>query len=80
MVLQTYGLQLHHLSSHSIMLVAIFIHLCEMYVGVQLSVRLFWLFHMLRSSRKRASTINGYYFQHRTKGPTVYIVALTLGN
>jgi hypothetical protein len=34
MVLQTYGLQLHHLSSHSIMLVAIFIHLCEMYVGV----------------------------------------------
>jgi hypothetical protein len=76
---ETYDLQLHHLSSHSIMLVAIFVHLCKMYVGVQPSVRLFWLFHVLRSSKKRVSHISGYYFPHRTKGLAVYIAALTPG-
>jgi hypothetical protein len=35
MLLENYGLQLHHLMPHSLMLVAIFIHLCEMYMGVQ---------------------------------------------
>jgi hypothetical protein len=42
--LETYDLQLHHLSPHYITLVVILIHLCEMYVGVRSSVRLFWLF------------------------------------
>jgi hypothetical protein len=51
-LLGTYNLQLHHLSPHSIMLVVIFIHLYEMYVGVRPSVRLFWPFHVLHSSRK----------------------------
>jgi hypothetical protein len=41
MLLENYDLQLHHLSSHSITLVAIFMHLCEMYVSVQPSVCLF---------------------------------------
>jgi hypothetical protein len=34
MSLEYYGLQLQHLSPNSIALVAIFVHLCEMYVGV----------------------------------------------
>jgi hypothetical protein len=29
--------------------------------------------------QKKASPIGGYYFQHRTKGPAVYIIAITLG-
>jgi hypothetical protein len=62
---------------HSITLVAIFVHLYEMYVGMWPSMHLFWLFHMLRSFEKWVSPISGYYFQHRTKGPTVYIAALT---
>jgi hypothetical protein len=33
-------------------------------------IALFW---------KRASPIDGYYFQHRTQGTTVYIAALTPG-
>jgi hypothetical protein len=37
-LLEYYGLQLQHLSPNSIALVAIFIHLCEMFVGVQSSV------------------------------------------
>jgi hypothetical protein len=77
MLLETYGLQLHHLSSHSITLVVIFIDLCEMYVGVQPSVRLFWLFHVLYSSEKRVSPLSGYYFLHRTKGLAVYIATLS---
>jgi hypothetical protein len=32
-LLEYYGLQLQHLSPNSITLVAIFVHLCEMYVG-----------------------------------------------
>jgi hypothetical protein len=47
MLLEHYGLQLYHLSPHSITLVAIFTHFCEMFMGVWLSVRLFWWFHML---------------------------------
>jgi hypothetical protein len=58
-LLETYDLQLHHLSPHSIALVAIFVHLYEIYVGVQPSVRLFQLFHVLRYSRKRVSPIGG---------------------
>jgi hypothetical protein len=76
-LLETYDLQLHHLSPHYITLVVILIHLCEMYVGVRSSVRLFWLFHVLRSSGKIASSLSGYYFQHRTKGLAVYITALS---
>jgi hypothetical protein len=54
-LLETYDLQLHHLLPHAITLVAIFIHLCEMYVGVRPLVRLFQLFHVMRYSKKRAS-------------------------
>jgi hypothetical protein len=55
MLLENNGLHLNHLSLHSITLVVIFVHLCEMYVGMRPSVRLFQLFHLLRSSKKRAS-------------------------
>jgi hypothetical protein len=61
-LLEWYVLQLHHLSSHSIALVEISIHFCEMYLGVQPSMRLFRLFHVLCSSGKRASSIDDYYF------------------
>jgi hypothetical protein len=54
-LLEIYGLQLHLLSPHSITLVAIFVHLYEMYVGVWPSMRLFLLFHVLRSFGKIAS-------------------------
>jgi hypothetical protein len=41
-LLEHYGLQLQHLSLHSITLVVICAHFCEMFVGVQPSVCLFW--------------------------------------
>jgi hypothetical protein len=73
-LLEWYDLQLHHLSPHSITLVVIFIHVCVMSVVVRPSMCLFRLFHMLRSSKKRASPTGGYYFQHITKGSVVYIM------
>jgi hypothetical protein len=47
MLLENYDLWLHHLSQHSLMLVVIFVQLCQMYVGVQPSVHLFCLFFTL---------------------------------
>jgi hypothetical protein len=40
-LLEYYGLQLQHLSPNSIALVAIFVHLYEMYMGVHPSMQLF---------------------------------------
>jgi hypothetical protein len=41
MLLDNYGLQLHHLTLHAIASVAIFAHFCEMFMGMQPSVHLF---------------------------------------
>jgi hypothetical protein len=41
MLLEFYGLQLQHLSSHSLVLVPVFIHFCEMFVCMRPSVSLF---------------------------------------
>jgi hypothetical protein len=78
-LLEYYGLQLQHLSPNSIALVAIFVHLYEMYVGVQPSVRLFWRFFVLKALSPRMPLIGGYYFQHRTPGHASYIVPVSLG-
>jgi hypothetical protein len=50
--------------------VAIFIHLYEMYVGVQPSMWLFWRFFMLKVVSQHPPLIDGYYFQRRTQGHT----------
>jgi hypothetical protein len=47
MLLENYGLQLHHLTPHAIASMAILAHFCEMFVGVRPSVHLFWLFFTL---------------------------------
>jgi hypothetical protein len=57
--------------------VVTFIHICEMFVGVRPSVHLFYRFHMLRVVSKHPSHIGGYFFQHRTKGPSRYIPTLS---
>jgi hypothetical protein len=67
-LLEYYGLQLQHLSPNSITLVAIFVHLCEMYVGVWPSVRLFRRFFVLKAASTCPPLIGGHYFQCRTSG------------
>jgi hypothetical protein len=46
-LLENYGLQLHHLRPHAIASVAIFVYLCEMYVGMRSLVHLYRLFFTL---------------------------------
>jgi hypothetical protein len=76
-LLEFYGLQLQHLSSHSLILVVIFIHVCEMFVCVQPSVTLFWTFHVLRWFMKGSDLIGSYYFQIRGKGPIAHIAPIS---
>jgi hypothetical protein len=61
-LLEFYRIQLQHLSPHSFVLVAIFVHLCEMFVGVRPSIPLFQLFHILRWAGKGTNLIGTYYF------------------
>jgi hypothetical protein len=75
-LLEYYGLQLQHLSANSIAVVAIFVHLCEMFMGMQLSVRLFRRFFILKAVSQRPPLIGRYYFQRRTQGHGCYIVLI----
>jgi hypothetical protein len=78
-LLEYYGLQLQHLSPNSIALVAIFVHLCEMYVGVWPSVRLFRRFFVLKAASTHPPLISGHYSQRRTSGHARYIVPVSPG-
>jgi hypothetical protein len=61
-LLEHYELQLQHLSPHSITLVVVFAHFCEMFVGVRPSVHLFRWFHVLHPVNKQPPRLGGYYF------------------
>jgi hypothetical protein len=78
-LLEYYGLQLQHLSPNSITLVVTFVHLCEMFVGVRPSVRLFRCFFVLKAVSQRSPLISGYYFQRRTQGHAHYITLISPG-
>src|SRR5579859_5064435 len=66
LLLDDYGIQLQHLTPHSILQVSIFVHLCEMFVGVQPCVALFRYYYVLTRSGKAKSEIGAYYFQARS--------------
>jgi hypothetical protein len=76
-LLEYYRLQLQHLSPNSIALVAIFVHLYEMYVGVQPLVRLFWRFFVLKVASPHPPLIGGHYFQRQTLGHARYIASVS---
>ena len=52
LLLEDFGLQLQHLTPHSILLASVFVHLCEMFVGVRPCVILFRHFFVLVKSGK----------------------------
>jgi hypothetical protein len=70
---------LQHLSPNSIALVAIFVYLCEMYVGVRPSVRLFRRLFVLKVVSPRPPLIGGHYFQRWTPGHACYIALVSPG-
>ena len=59
-VLDTYGVQLTHLSPNSVVILAVFAHLYEMFVGVSPYVALFRHFFILRAiGKKNGSNLCG---------------------
>jgi hypothetical protein len=73
LLLEEFGLQLQHLTPHSILQAAIFIHLCKMFVGVAPCTSLFRYFFVLVRSGKTRDHIDAYYFQMRPDPAIVYI-------
>jgi hypothetical protein len=76
LLLKEFGLQLQHLTPHSILQVAIFVHFCEMFVGVAACTSLFRQFFMLVRSGKGKDHLGAYYFQSRTDPTVTYIASL----
>jgi hypothetical protein len=73
LLLEEFGLQLQHLTPHSILQAAIFIHLCEMFVGVAPCTSLFHHFFVLVKSGKARDHLGAYYFQTRLDSAVAYI-------
>jgi hypothetical protein len=59
--------------------VSIFVHICEMFMGVRPSVRLFRRFFMLKAASPCLPLIGGHYFQRRTPCHAPYIVPVSPG-
>ena len=59
LLLEDFGLQLQHLTPHSILMTSIFVHLCEMFVGVRPCVILFHHFFILVKSGKGKDEVGG---------------------
>jgi hypothetical protein len=76
LLLEEFGLQLQHLTPHSILQVAIFVHLCEMFVGVGACTSLFHHFFVLVRSGKGKDHLGAYYFETRSDPTVVYIATL----
>jgi hypothetical protein len=76
LLLEEFGLQLQHLTPHSILQVAIFVHLCEMFVGVAACTSLFCHFFVLVRSGKGKDHLGAYYFQTRSTPTVAYIATL----
>jgi hypothetical protein len=62
LLLEEFGLHLQHLTPHSVLQAAIFVHLCEMFVGVAPCTSLFRYFFVLVKFGKTRDHIGAYYF------------------
>ena len=62
LLLEELRLQIQHLTPHSILQAAIFVHLCEMFVGVAPCTSLFRHFFVLVKSGKAKDHLGAYYF------------------
>jgi hypothetical protein len=76
LLLEELGLQLQHLTPHSILQAAIFAHLCEMFMGVAPCTALFRHFFVLVRSGKAKDHLGAYYFQIRANSAGAYISSL----
>jgi hypothetical protein len=65
LLLEEFGLQLQHLTPHSVLLVAVFAHFMEMFVGVRPCTTIFRHFYALVGTGRAKREIGAYYFQLR---------------
>lgn len=74
-LLYNYGIQIHYLNLNSILHVAIFIHLCEVFLSFELHFNLFcYLFHLKpQPNEKDIDVVRGARFQLRQKMDQNYI-------
>jgi hypothetical protein len=77
LLLEEFGLQLHHLTPHSILLVAVFAHSMEMFVGVRLCTTIFRHFYALVGTGRSKREVDAYYFQLRHGMANSYITAFS---
>jgi hypothetical protein len=73
LLLEEFGLQLQHLTPHSILVVAVFVHLMEMFVGVRPCVPVFRHFFYLVKTGRSKGEVGAYYFQLRQAMTGSYI-------
>ena len=59
LLLEDFGLQLQHLTPHSLLLTSIFVHLCKMFVGARPCVILFRYFFILVRSGRSSDEVGG---------------------
>jgi hypothetical protein len=77
LLLEEFGLQLHHLTPHSVLLAAVFAHFMEMFVGVRPCTTIFKHFYSLVGTGKKRGEIGAYYFQLRHGMSGAYIAAFS---
>jgi hypothetical protein len=78
LLLEEFGLQLHHLTPHSVLLMAVFAHFMEMFVGVRPCTTIFKYFYTLVGTGKaKHGEIGAYYFQLRHGMADSYIAAFS---
>jgi hypothetical protein len=77
LLLEEFSLQLQHLTPHSVLLVAVFAHFMEMFVGVRSCVAIFRHFYALVGIGRSKRKVSAYYFQLRHKMSGSYISAFS---
>ncbi len=70
-VLDFYEIHALHLAPNAVMTLAIFAHLCEMFIGVRLTMRLFQSFFI--PQLLQGAVVGGCYFQPRPGTTRQYI-------
>jgi hypothetical protein len=77
LLLEEFGLQLHHLTPHSILLVAVFTHFMEMFMGMHPCTTIFRHFYALVGTGRSKREVGAYYFQLRHRMASSYINAFS---
>jgi hypothetical protein len=73
LLLEEFDLQLQHLTPHSVLLVAVFAHFMDMFVGVRPCVAIFRHFYALVGSGRSKREIGAHYLQLRHGTSSSYI-------